>query len=128
MPAPAQYTYSDAALSAAQTALLGEIDAGVAAGKLKLYTDADVLLATITLSDPAGTVSAAGVLTITAPSAVAAVATGTCTYGTVTDSADTVILTAPVSEGTSAVSGNIVLTETAVVSGADVELVSFTIG
>jgi len=128
MPAPGSYFYSAAALVAAQTALLGEIDADAAAGKLKLYSEADVLLATITLSDPAGTVDGAGQLTITAPAAATAVATDTCTYGTVTDGADTVILTAPVSQGASAVSGQIVLSNTAIVTGADVTLVSFTIG
>lgn len=127
MPAPASYEYSVAARGAAQTALLGEIDAGTGAGKLKLYTDADALLATIPLADPAGSVTS-GQLTITAPSSVAATGSGTCTYGTITDSDDVVILTAPAQAGSSAVSGKIVISTTALVTGADVELVSCVIG
>lgn len=129
MPAPASFNYSAAVSIAVQTALLSEIDAGVSAAKMKLYTEADALLATITLDDPAGTVNGTtGQLTITAPATVAATGTGTCTYGTLTDSADTVILTAPVTQGSSAISGDIVLSTTAVVTGADIELISFTIG
>lgn len=129
MPAPVSYEYSSAVAVAAQTALLGEIDAGTGAGKLKLYDDADVLLATVTLSDPAGTVNGTtGQLTITAASAGIVATTGTCTYGTITDSDDTVILTAPAESGTSPVSGMIVLSAVALVAASEVQLISFTIG
>lgn len=129
MPAPATYEYSAAVVIAANTALLAEIDAGAAAAKLKLYDNSDTLLATITLSDPAGTVNGTtGQLTITAPAAVSVGTTGTCTYGTITDSDDTVIVSIPAQSGSSAVSGQIVISTTSLVSGADVELVSCVIG
>jgi len=129
MPAPASVEYTDPVFVAVHTALLGEIDAGAAAAKFKLYDNADVLLATITLADPAGTVNGTtGQLTITAPATVSAVATGTCTYGTITDSDDTVIVSMPAEAGTSAVSGKVVLSTVDIVSGADIELISCVIG
>lgn len=128
MPAPSDFFYSDACKNANQVATRDLIDAGSAAGKIKLYDNDDDLLATITLSDPCGTVSAAGVLTITAPSAATATAAGTCTYGTITDSADTVILTAPASQGSQPVSGDFVLSAVALIIGSNVSVLSFQIG
>jgi hypothetical protein len=129
MPAPATYEYAVDTLVAAHTAVLGEIDAGVAAGKIKLYDNSDVLLCTITLTDPAGTVNAGtGQLTITPAGAGTAVATGTCSYGTITDSADTVILSLPAESGGSAVAGKLVLNSTSIVDTASVTVSSATIG
>lgn len=129
MPAPASITWEGSALDAAHTAILGEIDAGSGAGIIKLYADDDTLLCEITLDDPAGTVNATtGQLTITAPSAGTAVATGTCTYGTITDSDNNVIVTAPAEAGTSAVSDKIVINTLGITSGASITLNSCTIG
>ena len=129
MPAPASYEYSVDALVDAQEGFLALVDAGSGAGKLKIYSDADELLCTITLSDPAGAVnSGTGQLTITAPSSATGVAADDATYGTVTDSDDAVHLTAPVVEAPSASPGNIALSETAITIGSEIELISFTVG
>lgn len=70
------------------------------AGKLKLFTAADALLATFTLANPAGTVGGAGVLTFSdANGATAGVlnstatAAGVATKATLTTSADVDVIT-----------------------------------
>lgn len=70
------------------------------AGKLKLFTAADALLATFTLGNPAGTVGGAGVLTFAdANGATAGIlnttagAAGTATKATLTTSADVDVVT-----------------------------------
>jgi hypothetical protein len=129
MPAPGSYSYAVDTLVAAHTAVLGEIDGGVGAGKIRCYSEADVLLADIILTDPAGTVNGTtGQLTLTEATAGTGLADATCTYATITDSANVVIATMPASQGTSAVSGQIVLNSTAIVTGASVSLTSATIG
>ena len=129
MPAPASTTYSVAAKVAAQTALLGLIDAGTAA-KFKFYSSADALLGTQTMTDPAGTVAGGtGVLTLT-PSSTStnASATGTVAYGTITDGSDTVIVSFPAEAGTVPVTGKVVLNTLSFVSGSPFSVVSATIG
>lgn len=129
MPAPAQYSYEPSALVAAHTALLNEIDAGAAAGKIRLFAENDTLLAEITLTDPAGTVNGTtGQLTLTEATSGTGLADATSTWGTITDSDNNVVATLPVSQGSSAVSGEIVLSNTSIVTGADVSLVSALIG
>ena len=129
MPAPAQYTYSAVALVAAQTSFLDEVDGGTGAGKIFLYSEADLLLAEIPLDDPSGTVDGAGQLTLTAtvPEA-SAPAAGVCTWGTICDGDDVVLLSAPAEEGAVAVSGKIVVSNTTIAVGTEVGLVSCTIG
>lgn len=127
MPAPGAETFSNAAKVAAQTALRDLIDGGSGAGKLKIRDASDVLLWTAPLSDPCGTISGAGVLTITMPSYTAnASATGTAAYGELTDSADTVVWSAPTQAGTSAVSGKVVINTPALTSGSPMTVVSIT--
>lgn len=128
MPAPASFQFTDALNVSAQTLVRDAIDAGAGAGILKIYSETDVLLASITLSDPCGTIDAVGQLTITAPAAGAGVADGTATWGEFTDSAGTWRIKAPVEAGATAVSGKIVLSATAIVNGAAVSLVSATVG
>lgn len=130
MPAPSSTTYSAAAKTAAQTALLGLIDGGSGAGKVKFYTSADALLGTQTLTDPAGTVnSGTGVLSLTpATSSTNASATGTVAYATITDSADTVIVSAPAQAGSTPVTGYVVINTLSFVGGSPFSLVSATIG
>ena len=128
MPAPAVYTYSAAALIDAQTSFLDLIDAGTA-GNIKLRDESDVLLAEIPLTLPCGTVDGAGQLTITASGPdSSADASGLCTYGEICSSAGTVHLSVPAEEGAAAVSGKLVITNTTIVAGAEVSLVSCTIG
>ena len=57
MPVPTVATYSAAALVAAHTAFKNLIDAGAGPGTIKIRNDTDVLLATIVLTDPCGTVN-----------------------------------------------------------------------
>ena len=126
MPAPASATFSAAAKVAAQTSLLGLIDAGAGAGKLKIRNSSDTLLWEKDLTDPAGTVNGTtGILTITFASGTTnAVATGTASYGEVTDLAGTVIWSAPCEAGSSAVVGKVVLNTLSVTSGSPLTAVS----
>ncbi len=78
------------------------------AGRLKLFTTGDVLLATFTLANPAGTVGGAGVLTLSDANGgtagilnTTASAGGTATKATLTTSADVDVITG-LTVGTSA--------------------------
>jgi hypothetical protein len=128
MAAPGAYTYSAEALILAQTSFLDLVDTGTA-GSIKLRDDADVLLAQIPLDLPCGTVDGAGQLTITASGPDSdADASGVCTYAEICESDGTVALSLPAEEGAAPVSGKVVLTNTTIVAGAEVSLVSCTIG
>lgn len=77
-------------------------------GKLKLFSAADVLLATFTLAATAGTVAGAGVLTFSDANGAAAgvlnttaSAAGTATKASVTTSADVDVITNALTVGTS---------------------------
>jgi len=131
MAVPGSATYSVDAKEEAHKAFRDLIDAGSAAGRLKIRDASDVLLANIPLGDPCGTVSAVtGVLTfdVTAAEDSSADATGTAAYGEFTDSDDNVHLSLPTQAGTAAVSGKLVLNTLSIVSGGPVTLISATIG
>ena len=129
MPAPAQYTYVAQALINAQQSFLDLIDAGTGPGKLRLRDESDVLLAEIPLTDPAGTIDGAGQLTITQSGPeTSAPATGTCSYGEVLDSDNTLLLSLPAQQGAAGVSGQLVVSNVSIVAGSEVALLSFTIG
>jgi hypothetical protein len=129
MPAPAQATFSAESLIAAHTALLNLIDTGTA-GSIKIYDNSDVLLAQITLDDPAGTVNGTtGQLTITMDGRdESANSSGTAAYATICESDGTVHLSLPAQAGASPVSGKIVLNTLTIVSGLPVEILTVTIG
>ena len=130
MPAPTVQTYSAAALVAAHTAFRDLIDAGAAGGSIKIRDAADVLLATIPLTDPCGTINATtGQLTITpAGRDESADATGTAAYAEVCDSNGVVYLSLPAQQGTAAVSGKVVLNTLSIVAGGLVEMLSVVVG
>jgi len=129
MPAPATYTYSAQSLIDAQTAFLALVDGGSGAGRIRLFSEADVQLAEITLTDPAGTIDGAGQLTITAAGPdTSADATGVCTWGTIIDSDTNVLLSLPAEAGTTPVSGKLVISNTSILIATEVSLVSATIG
>lgn len=129
MPVPASPTYSAAAKVAANTAFRDTVDSGSGAGSLKVRDSADVLLATIPLDDPCGTVNGTtGQLTLDFPAAANAVANGTAAYGEICDSDGDVHLALPCQAGGTPVSGKLVLNTLAIISGAPVEVVSATIG
>lgn len=130
MAVPTVATYSAAALVAAHTAFKDLIDAGAGAGSIKIRDAADVLLATVPLTDPCGAVNpTTGQLTIT-PSGreESADATGTAAYGEFCDSNGLVHLSLPAQAGSAAVSGKIVINSLSIVAGGPVEVLSATVG
>jgi hypothetical protein len=130
MPAPSVATYSLQAKINAHTTFLALIDAGAGPGKIYIRDNADVLLAEIPLTDPAGTVSGGtGQLTIT-PSGpdTSANNTGTAAYAEFADLAGTVHLSLPAQAGTAAVSGKIVINTLDIIAGGLVTVISATIG
>lgn len=130
MPAPTVQTYSVAALVAAHTAFRDLVDAGTAGGSIKIRDAADVLLATIPLSDPCGTVNGTtGQLTFSiAGRDDSADATGTAAYAEICDSDGVVYLSLPAQQGTAAVSGRVVLNTLSIVAGGPVEMLSVVVG
>jgi hypothetical protein len=130
MPVPSVATYSVAALSAAQTAFLALLDAATGAGSITVRDSADVLLAEIALTDPAGTVSGVtGQLTLTPDGREeSAPATGTAAYAEIRDAADVVLLALPCAAGTTAVAGQCVISSLSITAGTPVEVVSIVIG
>ena len=119
-------TYSSAAKAARMTAVRDLIDAGAAAGKLKIYTSGlGTLLVTFTLADPSGSVSGS-VLTLDFDPDISATAaaTGTAAAATITDSDDTVIISG-LTVGTSGT--DIVLDSASITSGQTVTLATGTI-
>jgi len=129
MAAPGAYTYAAQALIDAQTSFLDLVDGGTGAGKIFLYSEADLLLAEIPLTDPSGTVDGAGQLTITASGPdTSADAAGVCTWGAIADGDDVEYLALPAQQGSSPVSGQLVISNTTIALGAEISLVSCTIG
>jgi hypothetical protein len=129
MAVPAVATYTAAAYIAANTGLLSAIDGAATAGEILIRDSADVLLATIVLNDPSGTVDGTtGVLTITAPPQVQATASGTAAYGEITDGDGVVQLSIPAQEGVVPVSGHVVLNTLTIKKNQVIGLVSMTVG
>lgn len=130
MPAPTVQTYSAAALVAAHTALRDLVDAGTASGSIKIRAAADVLLATIPLSDPCGTVNGTtGQLTFSiAGRDESADATGTAAYAEICDSDGVAHLSLPAQQGSAAVSGKVVLNTLSIVAAGPVEMLSLVVG
>ena len=130
MPTPEQITYSLDALVNCGDEILALIDGGTGVGKIRIFDEDDVLLADLSLADPAGEVNIlTGSLAINAATgAQYAVASGTASYAQVTDSDNTMVLEMPTAEGVAAVSGYMVLNSLSVISGAEVSLSSGVIG
>lgn len=130
MAVPAEATFSAAALIAAHTSFLTLIDAGSAAGKVRIRDATDVLLAEVPLSDPGGTVNGTtGQLTFSiAGPDTSADATGTAAYAEFCDSDNVVHLSIPAVQGSAAVAGSIVLNTLSIIAAAPVYIVSATLG
>jgi hypothetical protein len=130
MPAPTTATFSVAALSAAHTAFRDLIDAGTAAGAIRIRDNADVLLATVPLSDPCGSVSGTtGQLTFSiAGPDTSADANGTAAYTQFVDSDGNVHLALPTQQGSAPVANRLVLNTLSIIAGAPVYIVSATLG
>ena len=84
--------YSTTIKNARMTAVLDAIDAGSSCGKISIYTSGyGILLVSISLADPSGTVSS-GVLTFSGmPKTSSGIAAGNAALATITDSDDTVV-------------------------------------
>lgn len=131
MPAPSQYTYSAAALVAAHTALRDLIDShATLPGVIKVRDAADVLLGTITLADPCGTVNGTtGQIPLDiAAREESADPGGTIAYVEICDGAGVVHLALPAEAGTTPVSGKAVFNTLTVVAGGPIEIDSAVIG
>lgn len=113
-------TYTTALKSTRMTAVLTAIDAGSGAGKLEIGTSAmGSVLATITLADPAGSVTN-GVLTFTMPkSDTSADASGTAAAARIRDSDNNDVVTG-LTVGTSGT--DIVLDSTSITAGQTVTI------
>lgn len=130
MAAPLVYTYSFAALIAAHTSFRDLIDSATPAGSIKIRSATDVLLSTVPLSDPCGTVhGTTGQLTfsIAGPDTNAA-ASGTAAYAEICDGDGLPHLSLPAQSGAVAVPGVVVLNTLTIVSGGTVSVISATIG
>jgi hypothetical protein len=119
-------TYTTAVKTARMTAVRDAIDGGSGAGVLEIGTTGmGTVLATVTLSDPSGTVSGA-VLTLSGMphSDTSADATGTAAAARIRDSAGTDVITG-LTVGTSGT--DIVLDSTSITAGQTVTINSATI-
>jgi hypothetical protein len=115
-------TYTTTLKSTRMTAVLTAIDAGSGAGKLEIGTSAmGAVLATITLADPAGSVTN-GVLTLTMPkSDTSADGSGTAAAARIRDSDNNDVVTG-LTVGTSGT--DIVLDSTSITAGQTVTISS----
>jgi hypothetical protein len=129
MAVPTGVTYSVAAIAAANTAFLDLLDAESGAASIKIRDADDVLLATVPLDDPAGTVAVeTGILTLSiAGPDESAAADGTAAYGELCDGAGAVLCALPCAEGLAPSSGYLVLQTLTIVAGGTVVLYSATI-
>ena len=118
--------WSPPSIVAAHTGLLGHIDGGSGAGSLTIHRADDTLLATITLTRPAGTVNGStGALTLTqATREDNAPAAGDANYATIRDSSGTALRSMPCEAGLNPVVGKCVLNTVQVELGGRVELIS----
>jgi hypothetical protein len=126
----AQYltAWNPDAIEAAHIALLALLDADTNPAKVTLHTSSDTLLATVVLTDPAGTVnSTTGKLTLTQAASVNAVADGTVNYATLRDGAGVAYRSYPCSAGSSPVANTCVITDLSVSTGQQVDILSFEI-
>lgn len=118
-------TYSTATKTARMNAVIGEIDGGTGAGKLKIRDSSNNILVTLTLTDPCGTASS-GVLTFDFDPDISATASasGTAANAIITDSADVTVISG-LTVGTSG--SDINLDSTSITSGQTVTITTATI-
>jgi len=126
----AQYltAWNPDAIEAAHTALLALLDADTGPAKVTIHDSSDTLLATVILTDPAGTVnSSTGQLTLTQEDGVNAVETGTASYASLRDGADVVYRSYPCSAGSTPVANTCVINDLSIEDGQQVDIISFEI-
>lgn len=119
--------YSGATKNARMTAVRDQIDGGVSTGKLNIYDSSDVILGTVLLSDPCGTV-AANTLTFTGfpRSDVSADNAGIGAKATITDSADVVVISG-LTVGLAGSGADIILDNTNIAAGQSIVINSASI-
>ena len=114
-----------------RTEMLATIDTGASRPAFKIYDSGNVLLATLALADPAGSVNGTtGLITLTPGTPETnAPASGVASYATLSDG-DGVILedNVPVEQGTAPVAGKVIISTLNIIAGGTVELISATIG
>jgi hypothetical protein len=114
-----------------RNAMLATIDTGVARPAFKIYDSGNVLLATLALADPAGSVNGTtGLITLTPGTPETnAPAGGVASYATLSDG-DGVVLEdgVPVEQGNAPVAGKVIISTLNIIAGGTVELISATIG
>ena len=124
-------TWTPAVLIPVNTALLNRIDDGASTGPaaLNIYNDADTLLVSLPLTDPAGSVNGTtGALTLTPGDPATPVATGTADHADLVDNDGAVLKEdIPLAQGTSSVAGSVVLSSLAIDPAFDVTLVSISV-
>lgn len=125
------------ARNAAASAVTGLLDAGAAAGTIQIRTGSmpatpqtaasGTLLATVTLSDPAGGAPSTGVVTIADPASVTGVAAGTAGWARFLDSNANAVMDCDVTA--TGGGGGIELSTTTISVGVTVDLgaITFTI-
>lgn len=116
--------------NAACDAIVDRVDAGAAAGKLRIYTGAQpasandaasgTLLAEVTLADPAFGAAASGSASLTDPAAVTASAAGTAGWFRVLDSDSNTVFDGAVTA--TGGGGDLTLSSTALASGISVDI------
>lgn len=118
-------TYTTAVKTARMTAVRDQIDLGAGAGILKIRDSGNVVLASITLADPSGTITN-DVLTFSGfpRSDTSADATGTANNAIITDSTGTTVISG-LTVGLSA--SDIILDNLSITTGQTVTLNSATI-
>ncbi len=129
MAVPSSATYSVAAKVAAHQALVDLIDGGSVEGYIAIMDASDVVLSTIPLDDPCGTVAAeTGLLTFSIAGSEVPPTEGTAAYGEFRDSNHNAHLALPAQSGGSPVSGYIVLNTLTIVADAEITISSATVG
>lgn len=118
MTTPVAITWAAPAFVVAHTALL----TALAGGTVKVRNAADVLLASVTLASPAGTVhGTTGQITLTTAVGTASAA-GTAAYGELCNSAGAVLCAMPCATGTSAAPGYLALNTLTLLAGGAVTI------
>lgn len=118
--------YAAALRTSRMSAVVTAVDAGAAAGKMKIRDGSNVVLATLTLADPCGSVSG-DVLTFDFDpdiSDTSADASGTAANAIITDSDDNVIISG-LTVGTSGT--NVILDSTSITAGQTVTITAGTL-
>lgn len=118
-------SWSVTAITAAHQAIIDLVDGGTGAGSLAIRDSADVLLVTIPLTEPCGTIDGAGKLSLTAANAEDnAVASGTADYAELCNGDSVVYATITCQQGTEPVDNRCVLSDLTIVESEPVNFVS----